>query len=168
MRQHIHGRYPSKKDKTKFEQYSQEVDKKLVVEKLKDQPVVDEQSFVHQYQALTRIIVNTVEEVFRLARRVEWRDTTISNPLIRQLKKKLRHIGGALYLERKGRNALVSDESRQEYEGIRNIDKLDTDTNHRSGNSSWTGEKQSSKNSTMPLCKRSYQEQRHAIGGGCG
>jgi len=111
-------KYPSKKDKTKFEQYSQEVDKKLVAEKLKDQPVIDEQSFVHQYQALTRIIVNTAEEVFGLARRVEWRNTTISNPLIRQLKKKLRHIGGALHLERKGRNALVSDESRQEYEGI--------------------------------------------------
>ena len=112
-------KYPSKKDKAKFEEYQREVDKRVKNEGLKDYTVDGEQSFIRRYEALTCIIVNTATEVFGVTKRLEGEDMRVSSPLIRQLERRLRRIGGALYLERRGSNALVSDDSRLELEKLR-------------------------------------------------
>jgi len=111
-------RYPSKRDKLKYDKYRRKVDKKVEHEGLKHQPVTGEQSFTHCYKALTRIIVDTAKEVFGVAQQWEGEDMKVSSLLIHSLEKRLRHIGGALYLERRNGSTMVSGESRAELESL--------------------------------------------------
>ena len=70
--------------------------------------------------------VETAKEVFGVTRKIEG-EIKVSSPLIRELEKRLRHIGGALYLER-GQVALVSNESKVEL--IRLSQQTDISTDH--------------------------------------
>jgi len=67
---------------------------------------------------LTCIIVDTAKEVFGVAQQWAGDDRKVLSLLIRGLERRLRHVGGALYLERRNGSALVSVESRAEFENL--------------------------------------------------
>jgi hypothetical protein len=107
-------KYPSKKDKPKFEEYRKRVDQKIVQKGLEDSSVTSDISFIRRYDELTRIIVDTAKEVFGVTRKFDGGENKVTSPPIRRLEARLKHIGGALNLERRGPMALVSEKSRSE------------------------------------------------------
>lgn len=112
-------KYPSKKDKIKFEEYRNRVDKEITDRKLGSDPITDDTLFLQRYTELTNVIVGTAKEVFGTTRKFDSVNRKISSPLIRRLETRLKYIGGALNLERRGAMAFVSEGSREELVQLR-------------------------------------------------
>lgn len=108
---HPRIKYLSKRDTAKFETYKHRVDERIMERGLAQQPVTSDMSFLQRYDELTDIIVETAKEVFSVTRKLDIDEKKISSPSICRLEKRLRHIGSALNLEKRGPLALVSEES---------------------------------------------------------
>ena len=98
----------------KFEEYRNRVDKEITERKLGTDPVTDDTLFLQRYTELTNIIVGVARDVFGVTRKFDGANNKITSPLIRRLETRLKHIGGASNLERRGTMALVSEGSREE------------------------------------------------------
>lgn len=112
-------KYPSKKDKAKFEEYRSRVDKEIMERDMGTDPITNDTLFVQRYTELTEIIVGTARDVFGMTWKFDGTNYKVTSPLIRRLEKRLTHIGGALNLERRGPVALVSKESIEELDLLR-------------------------------------------------
>ena len=123
-------KYPSKKDKGKFEVFRQNVDDKTKAMGLAERHVTSDVSFIQPYNELTDIIVETARDVFGVTRKIEIEEKKISSPKIRQLERKLKRTGGALNLERCGPLALVLDGSRIELHLLRQEYEQEKDNHH--------------------------------------
>ncbi|KAF5312013.1 hypothetical protein D9619_003843 [Psilocybe cf. subviscida] len=119
--------YPSKRNKAKFEEYRTKVDAKVKSEGIAKRQVTGEESFLEQYNALTRIIVGTAKEVFGMSRRGAWGEEKITSKAIRQLERDIVHLGGALNYEARKNAARVSEESLQIY----HLSKLEFEENEK-------------------------------------
>jgi hypothetical protein len=124
--QHPRVKYPSKKDKDKFETFRRKVDEMVQEKGLAQRPVISDISFLEHYNELTDIIVTTAKDVFSVTKKICIEEKKLSSPTIRRMERTLRSLGGALNLERRAHLAMVTEHSRtmlglmrQEYENER-------------------------------------------------
>jgi hypothetical protein len=108
--------YPQKSEKYKFQLFRDAVDAKIKAESIRDRPVTDDDSFMHRYQTLTKIITKTAEEVFGRVKRFQKEEKRITSPKIEATLASVRHMGGAIRLARNPHLADVSYASRRCYE----------------------------------------------------
>jgi hypothetical protein len=88
-------KYPYKSEKHRFATFTQIVDRRIEAEALHTAPVIDDQSYIARYEAITKILIPSAEEVFgrnsRFKKRLE-----VTSPRIQFIASTLKNIGGAI------------------------------------------------------------------------
>jgi hypothetical protein len=75
-------KYPSKKDRVKFEEYRSRVDKEIAEKNIGNNPITDDRSFIQRYTELTNIIVDTAREIFGTTQKFEGTNYKVTSPHI--------------------------------------------------------------------------------------
>jgi hypothetical protein len=99
---------PLKNEKHKYETFRETVDKLIEAKSLHDRNIVDEDSFIKQYNDLTEIITSTAKSVFGATKPFVEHKQDITNSQIKGILSKLKSLGGAICFEKSNQMIHVS------------------------------------------------------------
>ena len=101
-------KFPLKTEKHKYETFRDMVDKLVGAKSLHDRNIVDDDSFIKQYNDLTEIITSTAKSVFGVKKLFIESKPNITDNQIKGILSKLKSLGGAIYFEKSNQTMNVS------------------------------------------------------------
>jgi len=120
--------YPSSSAKGKYNDFRTKVDAVIKAESLNMTPVVDDESFVKRYEALTRILKHCGETVFgRVRRGGKSTHNKITSPKIQRIQAQVKSLGGALRMTNQNYLGTVSHVSQQCFYCYTSMFRLNTE-----------------------------------------
>src|ERR1700728_601255 len=118
--------YPSFSGKSKYDDFRTKVDDTIKAELLHLTPVIDDESFIKRYKALTRILKQCGEAAFgRVKRGGKSMHGKITSPKIQHIQAQIKNIGGALRMDNLNGAGKVSYASQRCY--LSHISKFRSD-----------------------------------------
>ena len=110
-------RYPLSSERHKFEDFRIMVDEEIKAKSIHTLPVIDDESFILRYNALSKILNECGDAIFgRVKRNKHNANSRVTSPAIQQIQSKIRHLGGALQITQESFSGEVSHTSLMVYQ----------------------------------------------------
>ncbi|KAJ7168161.1 hypothetical protein C8R43DRAFT_877023, partial [Mycena crocata] len=100
-------KYPVKSEKHRFATFKDVVDARIKAEGIHLSPVIDDESFINRYNALTAILIPCAEDVFGRTSRYK-KNLAVSSPTIQAIVSSIHSLGGAIRYVKSDYSAAMS------------------------------------------------------------
>jgi hypothetical protein len=104
-------------ERHKFKDFQIMVDKEIKAKSIHTLPIIDDESFILRYNALSKILNECGDAIFgRVKCNKHNANSCVTSPAIQQIQSKIKHLGGALWITQESFSGEVSHMSLMVYQ----------------------------------------------------